>query len=87
MCGKLKRWLYGMRGAAQAWETLYAEKLGAVGFEQGVSSPAVFYNPTTEPRLVVHGDDFTLLAYADEIEKLKQMMSSWFDVKVRGAAS
>ena len=44
MCGKLLRWLYGMRGAAQAWGSHYSAKLEEIGFEQGMSSPAVFYH-------------------------------------------
>ena len=33
-CGKLKRWLYGMRPAAKAWEKEYSEKLESIGFER-----------------------------------------------------
>ena len=35
MCGRLLRWLYGMRGAAQGWEREYSEKLAGVGFIRG----------------------------------------------------
>ena len=31
-CGRLRRWLYGMRPAAKAWEDDYAEKLESIGF-------------------------------------------------------
>ena len=31
-CVRLKRWLYGMRPAASAWEKDYSEKLMALGF-------------------------------------------------------
>ena len=33
-CGRLRRWLYGMRQAASAWERDYSEKLVAMGFER-----------------------------------------------------
>ena len=33
-CGKLRRWLYGMRPAAMAWDD-YAEKLESIGFLRG----------------------------------------------------
>ena len=42
MCGRLKRWLYGMRGAAQGWETEFTEKLESIGFRRGKSNPVVF---------------------------------------------
>eukprot|EP00973_Karenia_brevis_P029192 4026328-Karenia_brevis.AAC.1 len=29
-CGKLKRWMYGVRQAAAAWEAHYSEKLEEV---------------------------------------------------------
>ena len=61
MCGRLKRWLYGMRGAAQGWETEFTEKLESIGFRRGRSNPVVFYRPSDGTSLVVHGDDFTFL--------------------------
>ena len=46
-CGKLLRWLYGMRPAANAWEKEYVEKLASIGFERGRYSPVVFFNMQT----------------------------------------
>ena len=31
MCGLLKRWLYGMRGAAQGWKTEFTKRLESIG--------------------------------------------------------
>ena len=42
-CGRLRRWLYGMRQAASAWERDYSEKLVAMGFEKGIAAPTVFF--------------------------------------------
>ena len=61
MCGLLKRWLYGMRGAAQGWETEFTKRLESIGFVRGKSNPVVFYRPADGTSLVVHGDDFTFL--------------------------
>ena len=83
--GRLKRWLYGMRGAAQAWEECYTHELASVDFLEGTSSPAVFYNPSTEMRLVVHGDNFTFLGYGDDVEIMKTQIAGWLDIKIRGA--
>ena len=43
-CVRLKRWLYGMRPAAAAWEADYAAKLRDIGFMQGRAAPTVFFN-------------------------------------------
>ena len=36
-CGRLRRWLYGMRPAASAWEKDYTDKLKSVGFKRAAS--------------------------------------------------
>ena len=82
--GKLKRWLYGCRGASSAWESEYTEKLEGVGFKRGKASAAVFYNAERDLRLVVHGDDFTFLGYSEDIEWIRDSMAEWYDIKVRG---
>ena len=41
-CGKLKRWLYGMRGAGNAWERDYSRRFQDAGFVKGTSAPTVF---------------------------------------------
>ena len=35
MCGRLLRWLYGMRGAAQWWEVEFCWELESLGFKGG----------------------------------------------------
>ena len=81
---KLRRWLYGMRKAANRWEDHYTKKLQEAGFVQGVASPVVFYNPVTGVRCVVHGDDFTFSGKHEELEAVKQWIKGWCDVKFRG---
>ena len=49
--GRLRRWLYGMRPAASAWEDHYAMRLKEVGFERGRAAPTAFVNTTTSPSL------------------------------------
>ena len=58
-CGKLRRWLYGMRQAASAWERDYSDKLTEIGFAKGIAAPTVFYWEERDVRCVAHGDDFT----------------------------
>ncbi len=41
-CGRLKRWLYGMRPASQAWEKDYSHRLQEEGLDRVLYSPVVF---------------------------------------------
>ncbi len=61
MCGKLEKAMYGTRDAAQNWEREYESAFINLGFQQGKSSPCLFYHPDKDLRVVVHGDDFTFL--------------------------
>ena len=81
---RLRRWLYGMRLAAQAWEKDFTQRLEEVGFRRGKSCPTVFFREKTGCRCVVHGDDFTFLSLSDEIENIVRDMQRWYDIKVRG---
>jgi hypothetical protein len=83
-CGKLLRWLYGMRKAAQGWEQHYSMTLVSSGFVQGTSAPTVFYHPVCGTRCVVHGDDFTFMGEELALKKWKVLMSDWYDIKFRG---
>ena len=83
-CGKLRRWLYGLRGAAQGWEDKYTARLEGTGFKKGRSNVAVFYNEDSETRMVVHGDDFTFLGYEGELRKVLRDMEDWYEMKLRG---
>ena len=58
VCGKLLRTWYGTLDAAMLWGENYAELLKANGFRRGKASPCHFYNPATEVRILVYGDDF-----------------------------
>ena len=40
--GKLRRWLYGFRPAAAAWEAHYANNLEEVGFARGLADARIF---------------------------------------------
>ena len=81
---RLKRWLYGMRKAASGWEDDYAAKLVGDGFVRGVGASTVFYNPVTEVRVVVHGDDFTFAGTKKELTKVHRKMEEWYEIKLRG---
>ena len=60
MCGLLKS-VYGTRDAAQNWEYEYRGFMTKIGFRAGEASPCVFHQREREIRVVIHGDDFTVL--------------------------
>ena len=81
-CSRLKRWLYGMRQAACAWERDFVEKLAEIGMTSGKSSPVVFHDPKTCVRAVVHGDDFTFLGFETELQQVKRELQRSYQLKV-----
>jgi len=83
-CGRLKRWLYGMRPAAKGWEKEYTEQLSSIGFVRGKYSAVVFVNKETGVRCVVHGDDFTFTGSKGELMVVKRKMEEWWVIKLRG---
>ena len=54
---RLQRAMYGTRDAAAAWEREWTETLNSVGFESGVSKPALLHCEKLDASMVVHGDD------------------------------
>jgi hypothetical protein len=81
---RLRRWLYGLRPAARAWEEDYAAKLVSAGFRRGISAPTAFWHPLIDVSIVVHGDDFTALGPETELRALESQMKSWCEAKTRG---
>ena len=82
MVGKLRRWLYGFRPAAAAWEHHYAAKLEGEGFIRGLATPVSFYHHEKDVNLVVHGDDFTFTGDQKGLEWVELLMKKWYKVKV-----
>ena len=67
--------MYGTRDAAQNWAAAYTKYLLSLGFEQGRASRCNFQHKSRDIRLTVHGDDFLVVADAEQLE--------WLDVKLR----
>ena len=81
--GKLRRWLYGFRPAAAAWEYHYAGKLEEEGFVRGLATPVSFYHREKDINVVVHGDDFTFTGDDPGLDWAEDLMRRWYEVKVR----
>ena len=68
MCGKLRKSMYGTRYVAQNWDMEYDGFMKSLGFRQGRGASCVFCHEERELRLVVHGDDFTVLGPVQGLE-------------------
>ena len=53
------------------------------GFLAGTSNPCIFYNEIKDIRVVVHGDDFTILAKEGRLNEFKMAMESRFEIKLK----
>ena len=84
MCGCLNKAMYGTRDAAQNWENEYIDFITSIGFIKGLSTPCVFYHKERNIRVVVHGDDFTVLAYNEGVMWFRQEIQKRYEVKLRG---
>lgn len=59
--------------------------MAEVGFKRGISNPCVFYRPSDQTRLVVHGDVFTfLLGIPNALDEMLSHFRQWWDNKLRG---
>ena len=76
--------LYGTRDAATNWESHYTHLFLEAGFSQGIASPCIFTHHERDIRVVVHGDDFTVLADEQQIAWLHEYLASKMTVKLRG---
>ena len=68
MCGILNKSLQGTRDAAQNWEYAYVEAMEEIGFKRGMATPCAFYMAERNLRVVVHGDDFTVLGQEADLD-------------------
>jgi len=84
MCGLLNKAMYGTCDAAQNWEYEYVGFLSHVGFQRCRACPCEFYHPDRQLRLVVHGDDFTVLGHGVNLDWFRTQMCAKFEVKIQG---
>ena len=74
MCGPLLQSMYGTRDAAQNWGETYTNFMGEIGVIKGKGSSGVFYHPVRDLLCVIHGDDFTILGWQNQLD--------WFWIQV-----
>ena len=80
--GLLVRSMYGTQDASNLWQEDYTGTLAQRGYTPGRSNPAVFHSHREDGRMLVHGDDFVLLAGDGEIKAVEQLLKSKYTVKV-----
>ena len=80
--GMLLHSMYGTQDASNLWQEDYTGTLAQRGYKLGGSNPAVFHSRQGDGRMLVHGDDFVLLADDGEIKAVEQLLKSKYTVKV-----
>ena len=72
--GRLLRTMYGTRDAAACWEAHYSKILEEAGMVKGTAAPGVFYHRDRDIRLLVHGDDFVIVARSSGLEWVEKVL-------------
>ena len=55
----------------------------SVGFEKAVGCGVVLYHVGRDVSLAVHGDDFTFCGLEEDLVWMRDLMTEWFEIKVR----
>ena len=74
--------LYGTRDAAQNWSEEFTRTLVASGFQTGKATPCNFVHQSREVYVTVHGDDFTAVGPAKDLQWFEGVMKAKYDIKV-----
>ena len=82
VCGKLQKTMYGTLDAAEQWASHYSATLRKAGFAQGAASPCHFYHRERDVWLLVHGDDFVVVARRAGREYTEKTLRDVYDIKV-----
>lgn len=72
--------MYGTRDASLNWEEEYVRFMKSVGFINGKSSPCLFYHPGKDLRVVVYGDDFTILGAEHHLDWFKNQIKEVYEI-------
>ena len=83
MRAKLKKSMYGTPDAAQNWGQAYTQFMCSLGLSKGQSSPCVSWHSERELRCLVHGDDFTVLGWQNQLDWFWKAISDKFQSKHR----
>ena len=76
--------MYGTRDAAQNWELEYTEMMTEAGLKQGSYSACVFYHEQKNVRVLVRGDDLTVLGPSKSLDWFCGVVQQRMEVKFEG---
>ena len=77
----LKKSWYGLQDASSIWQSDYTALLEEHGFACGRSNAALFYDPATDCKVLVHGDDFAALGDQKAVDAFEAMLKSKYECK------
>ena len=73
--------MYGTRDAAPAWEREWTKTLNSIGFDSGVTKPALLEKLNAS--MVVHGNDFLTLGDNEAWSEIERAMNDHYTIKIR----
>ena len=74
--------MYGTLDAAERWAEHYSMTLCPAGFIRGAASPCHFYHPSKDIWVLVHGDDFVIVAKQAGRTYTEEVLRAAYEVKV-----
>lgn len=83
-CAKLVRSMYGTQDASSIWQETYSRLVQEHGIEIGRAWPAIFYDPESDARFMVHGDDFVILGDEQAQKRIEHVLAKKFEYRVDG---
>ena len=79
--GILRQSLYGARDAAINFQNEVKRLMMKLGFVQSKYNASLYYNPVTDVKAMIHGDDFVAVGDREEIKIFRQQIANRFTVK------
>ena len=83
-CALLLKSMYGTMDASHVWQSDYSQLLQDHDFTCGKAWPAVFRHSREDLTLLVHGDDFFVLADDDGQSFMKEVLKKRYEFRVDG---
>ena len=69
--------------AAQNWEYEYTDFMINCGFTQGKATPCSFFHEPRNIRVVIYGDDFTVLGPEHQLDWFRKQMLKRYEVEFK----
>ena len=83
LVGLLNMSLYGTRDAAANFQHEVRIFMSGLHFSQARFNPSLYYNPTRDLKVLVHGDDFVSVGTRENIQWFKEKLAARFEVKTK----